>query len=179
MSNKIIPLVVNNQAQFAICIISGVPCNSTCNLFAYQNGTKEIRYKYSLYEKKWMIEPLIHLNQFEFDILMLSKHGLTGAQMADILGIKYQYLRNVQMDMFEFLDVKNTTQALLLAQSHRIVVKTEQNKRKRPKEKKSRKKMTPELLRRVLAMKKEGKSNRSIAKVLDISEFMVRYWCKD
>ena len=179
MSNKIIPLVVNHQTQLAVGNLARSTEKTSGNLFAYQNRIEDIRYRYSTGEKKWIPEPLLHLNLLEWNILNVSKQGLTGEQMADIIGIKHQYLRNVQSLMFENMEVENTMQALLLIQSHRIVVKPEPSKRKRTKEKRSRKIMTPELLRRVHELKKEGKSNRQVAKLLDISEFMVRYWKKD
>jgi len=93
MSNKIIPLPGNHQSQLAFGCLARSSAKTSGNLFAYKNGKEDMRYRYFAGEKKWLPEPLIQVNQLEWQILNVSKQGLTGEQMAYILNIKHQYLR--------------------------------------------------------------------------------------
>ena len=180
LSHKVIPLVVNNQALMAICSVCPSAAKTSGNLIAYYNDSSDFCYRYSFEGSLWEKEPLIKINQLEWDILNLSKQGITGREIADIIGITEQYLRNVQVALFEKLNVNNTRQALIFVTNHRVITETGRsfNKGKSkepPKIKKPQKKMTPEKLHRIQEALNMGESVNSIAKRENIGEYTVRY----
>jgi len=172
-SLKFMPLIVGNQKQMAVCTVSRSTCKTPVrSIYAYHKGKESIRYRYSFGNRQWIPEPVVKLNQMEWDILKVSNHGIKGEEAAKIIGVSHSYLRSVQSAMFEKLEVDNMTQALIFIPNHRIVVEPNQRQKQQPK---IRKKMTPEKLQRIQEQLNNGESVNSIAIQEEVSESNIRY----
>ena len=159
----------------AICCVSRSAGKTSGNLYAYCNGKEDKRYWYSFENRQWKSEPLIQISRHEWEILNLSKQGLKGEKIAEIIGITHQHLRNTLTLLYEKLDVENTMQAVILAQNHLIVVKQDNEHFE---DKIPRKSMTPEMIQRIQEALDSGKCVNSIANEEDISECNIRYYLK-
>jgi len=179
MCLKVMPLVMNNQFQIVVCNVNRSMSKSSGNLIAYYNDKYDICFQYSFENERWNPKPLINLKQIECDILNFSKQGLSGKEMADIIGINEQSLRNIQNIMYHKINVCSTMQASIFAKNHKYVKTGRSYLRKKveklTKTKKNRKKMTQDKLMHIQDMLNNGESIRAIAKKEDISEFMIRY----
>ena len=174
LSQKVVPLMVNNQVRMAVCCVNRSVSETSGNLFAYYNGKKDIRYQYSFEGERWEEEPMIKLSRQEWDIISLSKQGITGYKIADILGITHQTLRNAQTGIFQKLNTNSMTQSVIFTGNHRInVVSDRCNSRKEGK--KPHRKMTPDKLARIQEELNSGQSVNSIAKRENIAESLIRY----
>jgi len=181
LSHKVIPLLVeNNQVLMAICIVSRSASKTSGNLFAYYDGKEDICYQYSFNDDLWKQETMIKLTPEEWEILSVAKQELTGDEIADIIGISHQDLRNTLTLIYRKLKVRTKKQAEIFANNHRLTIEPDQNRNRkkpieRPDGKKKRRTMTPEKLQRIQEALNKGESNRSIAKQEEVTEFMIRY----
>ena len=174
LCHKVMPfLVVNNRAKMAICCVSRSADKAPWNMYAYYNGKESIRYRYSFGNSQWIPEPMIKLSQQEWLILNVSRQGVKGEEVAEIIGVSHSYLRTIQSSMFEKLDVDNMTQALIHTQNHRVIV--EPNQRKEKEQPKPKRKMTPDKLQRIQERLNNGETVNSIAKRENVGEYTIRY----
>ena len=169
LSYKIKPLlVVNNQVFLAVCTVSRSTGKTSGNLYAYYDGKEGVCCKYSFVDHFWKHEPMIKLNPEEWKILKVAKQDVTGDEIADIIGISHQNLRNTQASIYRKLKVNTRKQAEIFTNNHRIFIDPDQkcNLKKSEKEesKKQRHAMTTEKLQRIQEAMNKGESNRSVAK---------------
>jgi len=182
MQHRVTPLIVNNQARMAICTVHHTK-DTPGNLCAYHRN-KDVYYQYSLDSGRWKQEPVISLKPREKRILELSKAGITRQEIADILRISLNTLRNVEASIYDKLKVRSRAQAVSLASNNRLIfVPDHSNNRKvheeQPNEKKNRRRMTPDKLPRIQEALNNGQSVNSIAKQEGVSEFSIRYAIKN
>ena len=126
LNQKIMPLIVNNQVRMALCVVSRSVSKTSGNLFAYFNGQEESRFQYSFENELWKREELIELNQKEWDILNLSKQGMLGKEIADIIGITEKDLRNTQTVINRKMNVSSKVETVIFANNHRVFVNSDQ-----------------------------------------------------
>ncbi|MDR1122331.1 MAG: LuxR C-terminal-related transcriptional regulator [Dysgonamonadaceae bacterium] len=180
LSHKVMPLlVVNNRVLTAICIASRSASETSGNLIAYYNGNKNFCCQYSFENELWEQKPLIEISSEEWDILNLSKQGIKEKEIADIIGISHQVLRNILSSIYRKMNVHSKIQAVIFAVSHRLNIKPEQGRirgktKELPKGKKQRT-MTLEKLQRIQVALNKGESVNSIAIREDVSESNLRY----
>jgi len=110
----------------------------------------------------------------------VAKQELTGKEIADIISISYQDLRNILTSIYRKFNVRTRKQAEIFANNHRINIAPDQKRnRKKPKEqpesKKKRRPITPVKLQRIQEGLNKWKSVNSIAIQEDVSESNIRY----
>jgi len=120
LSHKVFPLVVNGQANLAVCCVSSSTAGKPGNLFAYYRNQSGVRYCYSFENKLWEQAPVVQLRQLEWEILCLSKQGISDKELSDITGISYQTLRNTKNIIYKKLNVHSMIQAILFSSNHKI-----------------------------------------------------------
>jgi len=119
-SHRARPLIVNDQVRMAICTVSLSMNKTPGNLYAYYND-QDFCYQYSLERKRWKKEPMIHLRQREKNILEFSRAGITKNDVAEILAISPNTLRNKEAAIFEKLNVHSMMEAVNYAINHRLI----------------------------------------------------------
>ena len=110
----------------------------------------------------------------------VAKQELTGKEIADIISISYQDLRNILTSIYRKFNVRTRKQAEIFANNHRIVIEPDQNgRRKKTKvqleDKKQRRKITSEQLQRIQEALNKGESVNSIAKRENLREANIQY----
>ena len=178
MQHKVTPVIVDNQARLAICTVNYTK-DKPGNLYAYHRNT-DVYYRYSLKSGRWKQEPVINLKLREKKILELSKAGITRKEIADLLGISLNTLRNNETVIYNKLNVRTREQAGRFASDNRLIFVPDQNNNnkepvKLPNGKRARRTMTPEKLLRIQKALNDGQSINSIAKQENVSEFTIRY----
>ena len=119
-SHKAVPLIVNDSVRLAICTVSDSILQTSGNLYAYCNKGK-IRYVYSFEGKRWKLDTQITLTLREKDILKWAKRGKTVNEIADILCLANQTLRNQKVELFDKLGTKNMIQSIIFAENHFLI----------------------------------------------------------
>ena len=179
LNQKVMPLVVNNQVRMALCVVSRSVSKKSGNLFAYFNGQEDSCFQYSFENNLWKREGLIELTPKEWEILNLLKQGMPGKEIADIIGISEKDLRNTQTVIHRKMNVSSKIEAVIFANNHRVVVNSDQpfdqKMSKKLPEKKPRRNMTKEKLKRIQEDMNIGESNNSIAKRENVGEYTIRY----
>lgn len=181
LSHKVMPLlIVNNQVQMALCSVSRSASETSGNLFAYYNRKEDFCYKYSFDNELWKPAPLIEISPEEWEILNLTKQGLKDKEIADIIGITHQDLRNTLCSIYRKMNVHSKTQAIMFISNHRINIKSDRHSNRtkyneKMEGKKQRRPMTPEKYKRIQEALNKGESNNSIAKRENVGEYTIRY----
>ncbi len=117
--HKMSPMSIANRIRYIFCTVTDAVCKTPGNLLAYyKTGTECSRYSFE--SNRWNREPVIVLTQQEKNILMLSRQGKTVEEIAAILCLSKNTIRNHREDLFQKLGVKKIHQAIVFARNNKI-----------------------------------------------------------
>jgi len=116
---KVAPLIVDDSSFVAVCIVSDAVIETT-KLYAYFDKGK-VRREYSIDHNYWKKDSQFVLTPHENDILVFYKQGKTVKQIADSIGRSEQTIKNLKVELFEKLGVKNMQQAISFSENHFLI----------------------------------------------------------
>jgi DNA-binding NarL/FixJ family response regulator len=180
--HKIKPVFINGHIRFGIVLLASSTVPVSGFLRAYFFGEASFD-EYLLKKERWKKRTVQALTEREKTILKFSKQGKTGKEIANIIGMTHQALRNALETIYQKLNVHSLMQAVIFATNHRLIFIPEQYHKNlkhevQSKIKKQRRPMTPEKLPHIQEKLNSGQSINSIAKQENISEFTIRYAVK-
>ena len=117
--HKVLPLMIENKPQIALCKITESVRKDTGNLTVYY---KENPYcdQYSFTKRKWHLQRIIELAPQEKKILIAARQGKSTKETAKILCISEQSTRNLRHELFQKLDVNTIEQAIIFSKNQQI-----------------------------------------------------------
>lgn len=180
--HKIKPVFVNGRIRFGVVLLASSTVPVSGLLRAYFFGGTGFD-EYLMKENRWRTRTVQKLTEREKTILKFFKQGKSGKEIADIVCMTYQSLRNALETIYRKLNVHTLVQAITFATNRRLIFIPDRypenlKPEPQPKIKKPRRPMTPEMLPRIQEKLNNGQSVNSIAKQENISEFTLRYAIK-
>lgn len=175
--HKLKPIFIDGQPRFGLCLLASSVLNKSGHLRAFYNNNPNFE-EYSSKNGDWQKKTLTPLTVREKKVLILAKQGKTNEQIADIICIEHQTVRNIENTIYRKWQVNSIVQAISFGTNHHLIYVPEQCSYRKKLEKtpiqKLRRPMTSEKLRNIQDELNRGKSINSIAKQANISEFTLR-----
>ena len=116
----ITPMLLSNQIQVAVCAVSYSMDKAPGNFYAFYKN-RDVFYRYSLEGDRWLREQMINLNRREMTILELAKAGVKTKDIADLLHISKNTMRNALASIYQKLDIHSINEAINFAFDHRLI----------------------------------------------------------
>jgi DNA-binding CsgD family transcriptional regulator len=120
IDHKLTPLYTpEGKIRIAACKVSAAVVDTPGNLMAkFDNGEL---YRYSFENGKWRSCRAIKLTPREKEILNLARHGKVGHEIADMLCINHQSLRNHESNIYRKLGTTNLMASVIYATNHSLI----------------------------------------------------------
>ena len=181
VDHKLKPIFINGQLRFGLCLLSSSVLEKPGQLRAYYYNHKDYE-EYSTKTGEWQKKTIGLLTNREKKVLTWAKQGKTNKQIADIMNIEHQTIRNIENAIYRKLNVSSMIQAIIFATNHHLIYISDDTQKNNnsaiARKQKQRRPMSPEKLLLVQQELNRGKSINSIAKQIDVAEFTIRYAIK-
>lgn len=181
VDQKLKPVFVNGQLRFGLCLLSNTVLEEPGHLRAYYYNNIDYD-EYSLKNRKWQKKAIPSLTEQEKAVLIWAKQGKTNKQIADIINVEHQTVRNINNTLYRKLNVNSMIKAIVFASNlHLIYMSDNTLKHKKSLKAVKQKQRRPMTSNKLLILQEElnkGKSINSIAKQMNLAEFTIRYAIK-
>jgi len=173
--HKLKPVFINEQLRFGLCLFSSSVLIKPGHLQAHYYNSPDFE-EYSIKDEKWEKSTSEPLSEQEKTVLIFAKQGKTNEQIADILDVKHQTIRNIENSIYHKWQVNSIVQAIIYGTNHNLIFQQVQSSNSiKSTSKKQRLLITPEKLRYIQQELNHGKSVNSIANQVNVSESTIRY----
>ncbi|MCD7975710.1 MAG: LuxR C-terminal-related transcriptional regulator [Tannerellaceae bacterium] len=122
INHRLTPILLTNEGKIwlAICVVS-LSSNHTAGHIELRKTNQTSYWEYSLEGHRWKEIEGIILNEREKDILILSAQGYKINEIADHLCLATDTIKFYKRKIYDKLKVKNITEALSYAITHKIL----------------------------------------------------------
>lgn len=116
------PLFLSEQGdvRFALCIVNLSTHNQPGNVMIRVDDILH-NYRYSFEGKKWKKETRILITNREKDVLQLAASGCSNEEIANTLFINVSTVKFHKTNIYNKLNVKNITEAVVFAYNHKLL----------------------------------------------------------
>jgi len=179
VNHKMKPVIIDGQIRFGLCLLESSVLEKPGNLRAYYNNSTSYD-EYSTKDGKWVKKTIQPFTKREREVLIWAKQGKTNEQIAVILNVEHQTIRNIEHAIYQKLYVNSMIQAIIVDANHhqfmfQSYIHNSRKQEKTPKAKQLRRPITSEKLLFIQDSLNKGKSVNSISKQMNISESAIRY----
>jgi DNA-binding CsgD family transcriptional regulator len=176
------PMTVDGKVSVAVCTVASSVVETPDNLEVHHHCPRR-DCKWSFEKQQWTPMKFIRLTIREKEILYLAKQGKSEKETADILCISHGTLRNLEASLYRKLNVHSKIQAVIFATNRRIIFVSdgygedlpEQSEAVSVSQRKTRRRIMPDMWQHIQERLDNGQSVNSIAKQESITEGAIRY----
>lgn len=122
VNHKLTPVLLTDEGKIwlAVCILS-LPAHSTPGHVVMRRIDRMTFWEYSFGSHSWETHERASLSEREKDILSLSAQGYTMSEIAEKLCVGLNTIKFHKKNLFDKLQVKNITEALLFAINYKLL----------------------------------------------------------
>jgi Response regulator containing a CheY-like receiver domain and an HTH DNA-binding domain len=119
VNQKVTPILLTASGEIwlSLCIVSLSSSEEPGNVFMRMDGDLH-HFRYSFTGKDWHDEQIITLSEREKQILQLSAEGYANNEISKKLFIDISTVKFHKRNLFEKINVKNITEAIIFANNH-------------------------------------------------------------
>ena len=174
--HRIKPVFIEGQVRFGICMFESSVLKKSGNLRAYYHNFMGFdEYIDGVWKRNK--EELLTLQ--EKRVLVYARQGKVNKEIANMMNLEFQSVRNILNTIYHKLNVKTMTQAITFAVNRHLIYQPVQlAKTKLLNKNKQRRRMTPIKLKQIQEKLNKGQSVNSIANQEDMYESNIRYYIK-
>lgn len=122
VNHKLTPLALTSDGRIwlALCVVSAATHTDTGHIEMHRVGTSEY-FEYNISSRRWNRRQMPTLSDGEKSVLTLSIQGCTMSEIADKICLSPDTIKKYRKRIFEKLEVRNISEAIVAATNNKLL----------------------------------------------------------
>lgn len=122
INHKLTPLALTSDGRIwlALCVVSAATHTDAGHIKMHRVGTSDF-FEYNIVSRRWAKKQMPMLTDGEKSVLTLSIQGYTMSEIADKICLSPDTIKKYRQRIFEKLDVRNISEAIVAATNNKLI----------------------------------------------------------